>query len=297
MQMYNLGTSIPGPSGLGTLGVGGGGGGLDLYDNQEIMTNSSSLYDDTSNMPSKSFHQTCPPGLTFMDFHLSFFRRAVNPMYGKAYPPELLADGAIATPTSPSTHSSQQMANVIIKNPMSHLETASMDSGPPPLYHSVYSNFATWNHAKAPLDCSLQMAQPEDLLLMADVSTYYSGQGSPSHALVGMSASNAWNGGGSSLSVPFHQQPFDPNDMFTSNGTVLMATPHVSTSTTGAVPYLNGTVSLVDSSTSQGRFYSQQPHNETIIFESGQAQPIMANNGSFADSVRIKYTSLPGLIE
>lgn len=173
-----------------------------------------------------------------------------------------------------------------------------MDSGPPPLYHSVYSNFATWNHPKAPLDCSLQMAQPEDLLLMADVSTYYSGQGSPSHALLGMSASNAWNGGGSSLSVPFHQQPFDPNDMFTSNGTVLMATPHVSTSTTtSAIPYLNGTVSLVDSSTSQGRFYSQQPHSETIIFESGQAQPIIANNVSFADSVRKKYTSLPGLIE
>ena len=30
-----------------------GGGGLDLYDNQEIMTNSSSLYDDSSNIPSK----------------------------------------------------------------------------------------------------------------------------------------------------------------------------------------------------------------------------------------------------
>lgn len=47
LQMFDLG-SMPGPSGLG-------GCGLDLYDNQEIMTNSSSLYDDSSNLPS-AFH-------------------------------------------------------------------------------------------------------------------------------------------------------------------------------------------------------------------------------------------------
>lgn len=228
-------------------------------------------------------------------------------MYGKTYNASLLADGTTATPTSPSTNSGQ-MPNVIIKNPMAHLEsTASLDSGPPPLYHSVYNNFATtWNGPKPTLDSTSAMSgmhQPEDLLLM-DVS-YYGTTESPSHALLSLSGANPWSGpgtGSGSISVPFHHGhghqpapypnavPLVPSDMLmSSNATVLMTSPHVSAATpTGAMPYLNGAVSLVESNSSQARFYGQSPaSSEVLLFDTNQssAQPMGNGPGPFTDTV------------
>ncbi|KAI2803114.1 hypothetical protein BLOT_007237 [Blomia tropicalis] len=260
LSMYDMGP-IAGPSGLGAC--------PDLFENQEIMTNSSSLYDDSSNIP-------------------------MNPIYGKTYNPSLLGDGTTATPTSPSTHSSQ-MANVFIKNSLMPMEstTSSLESGPPPLYHSVYNNFATWNHGKASIDQQLrQMPQSDDLLLM-DVS-YYGAANSPNHTLLSMSSPNAtWMGTSNTMSVPFHHaQQFNSNgigsgEVLVSSNTVLVASPHVSTNshaTGGAVPYLNGSVSLVDSNSthSTGLIYTGtiDKDGETIRMKAENGEPSNVNENN-----------------
>ena len=202
---------------------------------------------------------------------------SVNQIYRKVYNPSLIADATTATPTSPSTNSGQ-LQNVIIKNSMSNLEsTTSLDSGPPPIYHSVYNNFTTTWKGKNPMD-GIPIRQSEDLLLM-DVAYYGNTEPSPNHALVGVpDGTNAWNGIGgdvNSISVPFHhhlqQNQFSSTagllsttNMLMSSNAVLMASCHVSASTPTETmsPYLNGNVSLVEPDNSQARsFYGQQTSN------------------------------------
>lgn len=185
--MINLRTSL-GASG-GTPAT------LDLYDNQEILTNSSSLYDE---------HQSKLHKRKFLLLRIFF---PVIAGYGKPFVE------ATVTSNSPTVHTGQSAMNVILKNPLRQSNT-SIDSTaqppppPPPLYHSVYNNFAPWKTSG--------LAQSSDLLLM-DVTSYYGDAVSSSTADT-ILGGGAWSTA-STLPVvnpTFHPVPYSPAQQSTS---------------------------------------------------------------------------------
>lgn len=209
----------------------------------------------------------------------------MNPIYitsSKAYTPSLLADGTTTTgtPTSPSVHSSTQQllsggsSNVIIKN-----------QGGPPLYHSMYSNFASnsgsWNQNKPG---ELEHSGQGDQVLLMDMSSYY-GDTSGLPESLSMSSSPSRNANmlnnsanSNSISVPFHhphhtlhhhphpnfhhlqQQTSYCNDL-----TVLAGSHETAT----AVPYLEASSSRYGFTSSPllANGSSSEGGDQTIVFE------------------------------
>lgn len=209
----------------------------------------------------------------------------MNPLYGKHYNASLLADGTTATPTSPSIHSGQQSLNVILKNPMGQqhpLEqnTGSIESGPPPLYHSVYNNFNTWNMAPPSSQHCKPTSQSDDLLLM-DVSFF--GTGTNSHS---SPSNDPMNGGWTTNTLPTsqtyrtvpynhaqQQSPYNSDVLYSANPMLIPSSSHVSTtalfkhellSSPNAPPpsyHLNENFSFIQQPTNTSVYFSQ-PNND-----------------------------------